>query len=370
MPHKNTFSRIYIHVPFCTSKCDYCAFYSLPSPPQELINKYLEKLNLDFEKYAPFCPAPQSIFIGGGTPNSLNIKSLEKLLSSLDEYFDLKKVKEFSIECNPESLDAEKSSIIAAYANRVSMGVQSFSPQLRKTIGRAADPKSFYSALERLRNAGIKNIGTDLIYAIPGQTLEHWKNELSQAADSGVKHISAYALTLEEGSRLAAKRNLEIPDDELSATMWEAAEKKLQSKGFRRYEISNYAMPGFECSHNTQIWFGDTYIGFGPAAASFDGSDRWTNPADIDKWLSDAAPDMDVIPREKRLREIFVMGLRLVNGWDIGKFRRLAGDELTEKIILECKDFSSEGLLEISEENLRLSSRGLLLWNAIGSELL
>jgi len=357
-------------VPFCVSKCSYCAFYSVPSAPQELIDGYLEKLKLDFEKFAPRCSAPQSIFIGGGTPNSLSANNMRKLFSSIDEFFDLKSVKEFSIECNPEFLDPEKASLIASYANRVSMGVQSFSPASRKTIGRAGDPASFYSALNLLRSNGMENIGADLIYAIPGQSLAQWKSELSQAADSGVKHISAYALTLEEGSSLAADKDLEIPDDEVSAAMWEAAGNVLSSKGFRRYEISNYSLPGFECSHNSAIWLGDTYIGFGPAAASFDGTDRWTNPSDIEKWLAGDAPEMDVIPREKRLREIFVMGLRLADGWNIQNFRKLAGDDLAKRMISECSSFVSEGIFDIQDDSLRLTAKGLLLWNAVGSELL
>jgi len=250
------------------------------------------------------------------------------------------------------------------------MGVQSFSQELRKVIGRTGNPESFYAALNLLNSNGIENIGTDLIYAIPGQTIEEWHAELSLAADSGVKHISAYALSIEEGSRLASDKNLKIPDDELSASMWESAGEVLQTKGFRRYEISNYAIPSFECAHNTDIWLGNTYIGFGPAASSFDGTDRWTNPSDINQWLAGKQPDMDIIPREKRLREIFVMGLRLADGWDIDDFRKIAGDQLTEKIILQCDEFSAEGLLEISSRSLRLTEKGFLLWDAIGSEFL
>ena len=370
MSDKNTFNRIYVHVPFCLSKCSYCAFYSTAGAPQNLIDSYLDKLRSDFEKLSPECPGPQSIFIGGGTPNSLNAASLEKLLSILSSAFNLDNVNEFSIECNPESLDNEKASIIGRYANRVSMGVQSFSPELRKIIGRAGKPESFYSGIELLKTNGIKNIGTDLIYAIPGQTLEEWSSELSFAADCGVKHISAYALSIEEGSRLAENKNLKIPDDELSASMWECAGKALQEKGFVRYEISNYAIPSCECRHNTEIWRGDTYIGFGPAASSFDGRDRWTNPADISQWLDGKSPERDIIPREKRLREIFVMGLRLTHGWDIERFRQIAGDALTEKIIRECAVFASEDLLDIVGRSLRLTEKGLLLWNAIGAELL
>ncbi|OGV31671.1 MAG: hypothetical protein A2020_05790 [Lentisphaerae bacterium GWF2_45_14] len=365
-----TFNRIYIHVPFCSSKCAYCAFYSVAGAAQPRIENYLEKLRRDFKKYAPSCPAPQSIFIGGGTPNSLNASSLENLFSIIADSFNLESVSEFSIECNPESLDEKKAAVISKYADRVSMGVQSFSPALRKVLGRNGNPETFYNALNLLNSKGIENIGTDLIYAIPGQTLEEWSSELSQAVDSGVKHISAYSLTIEEGSSLASDKNIKVPDDELSATMWETAGQILGKKNFLRYEISNYSRPSFECRHNTDIWLGDTYIGFGPAASSFDGSDRWTNPPDISQWLAGKDPEMDIITPEKRLREIFVMGLRLTDGWDIERFRGKAGNALTEKIIGECQFFSSENLMEITEKNLRLNDKGLLLWNTVSSELL
>ncbi|MFA6293424.1 MAG: radical SAM family heme chaperone HemW, partial [Victivallales bacterium] len=304
-------NRLYIHVPFCASKCGYCAFYSLPSPRDSDIDSYLEKLALDFKSSSHLCGKLDSVFIGGGTPTFLSAENLLKLFSLINSFFEISASAEISIECNPETLTPEKARIIAKFANRVSLGIQSFNPLFRKILGRQGSVSTIGKAISLLTKNGIGNIGCDLIYAIPGQSPEDWQDDLEKAVSLPLKHISAYSLTYEEGTLLTKNPQNFTTDDrrlttnDYSIKMWNLAGSFLRKHDFRRYEISNYAKRGFECRHNLEIWYGDKYLGFGPAAASFDGDKRWINVGDLQKWLSGAEPEFDLIPPEKRAREIF-----------------------------------------------------------------
>jgi putative oxygen-independent coproporphyrinogen III oxidase len=367
--------RLYIHVPFCSRKCDYCAFYSEPAPTTDMIKGYLSRLEEEFIGNAPLCSELNSIYIGGGTPSLLNIGQLTQLFEKIVANFAISQNAEVSIECNPESLNAENVPVIANFANRVSIGVQSFNCEFRKTIGRSGNVKTINNAVELLNSNGIDNLGIDLIYAIPGETLDDWKSELKKAISLPVKHISAYSLTFEEGTELFNRNcdsNTNISSDihmDNDAAMWEYAGDFLQDNGFPQYEISNYAHPEYTCKHNEGIWLGDTYLGCGPAAASFDGQNRWVNPSSLDQWLAGEKAEIDIISPEKRAKEIFVMGLRTTKGWESDDFMSMTGykwedwlDELSVPI--------NSGLLEQTEKNITCNRQGLLLWNEIAEILI
>ncbi len=389
-------SRLYIHVPFCASKCGYCAFYSIPCPSSVSIDRYLEKMGNDFKDSSRLCGKIESVFIGGGTPTFLSAGNLGKLFSSLFSHFEISASAEISIECNPETLTAEKADLIAKFANRVSLGIQSFNPKFRKILGRQGSLKSIDKAISLLSGNGISNIGCDLIYAIPGQSLDDWRDDLEKATALPLKHISAYSLTVEEGTLLSERMsNVEyrISNDEIkhntndrrpttllrqgfegqaddySIRMWNLASSLLGKHGFRRYEISNYSKRGYKCRHNLEIWYGDRYLGFGPAASSFDGKKRWTNISDLEKWLSGAEPDTDIISPEKRAREIFVMGLRTSHGWDKIFFLHRTGFDL-EILRKEIRQLINMKLLLETGENIRCSKKGLLLWNEVAEMLI
>ncbi|HCE47023.1 MAG TPA: hypothetical protein DET40_26035 [Lentisphaeria bacterium] len=394
-------NRLYIHVPFCASKCGYCAFYSIPRPESEIIGAYLSKLERDLEKASNSCGKIDSIFIGGGTPTYLSAGNLERLFSSVSSHFEISADAEISIECNPETLTAGKAELIAEFANRVSLGIQSFNPKFRKILGRQGSPESIGKAIRLLLNNGIGNIGCDLIYAIPGQSLSDWQCELEKAASLPLKHISSYSLTIEEGTLLAEKMsNIEyrIPNDEIkhntdtrhltpesspiqpatdhgqlttdnSVEMWNLAGAILKKHGFSRYEISNYSRRGFECRHNLEIWYGDKYLGFGPAASSFDGIKRWTNAGDLGKWLSGAQPEIDSIPAEKRAREIFVMGLRTSQGWNKIFFHRKTGFK-SDIFSPELAELREHSLIRETDEKIFCTKKGLLLWNEVAERLI
>lgn len=406
--------KIYIHVPFCASKCGYCAFYSLPSPEPEAIDSYLEKLEQDFKSSSAICGKLDSVFIGGGTPTFLSAENLRILFSLIHSYFHISASAEISIECNPETLTVEKARIIANFANRVSLGIQSFNPEFRKILGRQGAVSTIDKAIALLTKNGVVNIGCDLIYAIPGQTPDDWRRDLEKAASLPLKHISAYSLTYEEGTRLAEEisklesgksklENKDNPDsrrlkpatsdqnsddrrqttedrqstandrrlttNDLSIKMWDLAGTVLKRYGFHRYEISNYAKLGFECVHNLDIWYGDKYLGFGPAAASFDGDKRWTNAGDLQKWIAGAEPEIDLIPSENRAREIFVMGLRTSQGWDKKYFLLKTGFDLN-RWKTDFVPLLDARLLNETAENIKCTRKGLLLWNEVAEMLI
>ena len=363
-------ARLYVHVPFCRAKCAYCAFYSeAPVRPQS-VALYLEALEAEFVRVAPGAGALASVFVGGGTPSGLGAAALGQLLSLIRRRFVLLPQAEWTVEANPESLDDEVVATLAGSGvNRVSVGVQTLVPALRQTLGRRGDPSAALARLEALRQAGIARLNVDLIYHIPGQSLEHWEGDLRAVLGLGVTHLSAYALTLEEGSRLAAAK-LALPTEEEFTEMWQRTETVTAEYGLRRYEISNFSRPGAECQHNLGVWSGEPYLGCGPAAASFDGQQRWTNPPSLQSWLDGASAELDPLPARARAAEILAFGLRLVDGWDPVRFRQATGMALEDVHPAALDELVALGLLERRPGRLRPTPAGLLLHDALAQRIL
>ncbi len=355
------FSSLYVHVPFCAARCDYCAFYSVAGAAPALRAHYLERIA--DERHALEQP-PTSIYVGGGTPSILEPEDLGVLLGMLGS------APEFTVEVNPDSLTPDKIDVLARCGvNRVSLGIQSFVPTHRLTIGRRGSLAGLSETLAHLRAADIVNIGMDLIYAIPGQTLGDWRADLTQAAECGVQHISTYELTAEEGTRLTAARLPSIPEKS-TVEMWELATDLLRCHGLERYEVSNFARPGSECRHNMDIWHGGTYLGIGPAAASFDGRERWTNPADIEAWLGRRPPEHDRLPPDRRAAEILALGLRTVAGWTRDQFLAATGTDYAETHADVLLTLCGHGLLQMTETTVRPTERGLLFADTVARRLL
>lgn len=359
---------LYVHVPFCASKCGYCAFYSEPEPDLLSVERYLTCLGDHILRSAPALAPLQTLFIGGGTPTYLNECALEKLLKSLSG-LPFAENYEWSVECNPETLTDRKAALLAEYGvNRVSLGVQSFIPRLRDILGRRGSVETVTDAVVKLRTNGISRLSGDLIYAVPTQTFDEAKSDLFRLLDLGVTHCSAYSLTAEEGSRCFSDFD-ESETEETAVSVWEAYPDWVSSYGLNRYEISNYAVPGAECRHNFRIWQGEPYLGLGPAAASFDGILRYTEPADLLQWLEGVPPESDPLTSHARAAELLVFGLRTVSGWHDEDFRRVSGYTLrhfqTPLIALV-----ENGLLVQMEDCLYPTARGLSFWNEIASALL
>ncbi|MBO4647797.1 MAG: radical SAM family heme chaperone HemW [Lentisphaeria bacterium] len=354
---------LYIHVPFCGGKCDYCAFYSEPDggrwmrPWLDKIKKELSVLNglkLD------------TIYLGGGTPTLLPAGLLAELLGALNDLHS--GAAEISIECNPESLTPEKAELLGKYVTRVSLGVQSFDPELRRRIGRRGDPAAIRPAFELLRRNGLENLSCDLICGLPGQSAAAWENDLRQALTLPVKHLSAYSLTVEDGTPLS-RRFCADPDSDLrTAAMDRLTRRILKAAGLKQYEISNYALPGFECRHNQNVWHGETYLGLGPAACSFDGRDRFTQTASVRQWLEGNGPELDKVTDDVRRAEMLIMGLRTVRGWKRGEFEAVAGIEPEALRPGAIDSLRRKGMMK--KRTIALTRRGLDFWNDAALELL
>lgn len=356
----------YIHVPFCRSKCGYCAFYSEPSPSGEAEDAYLDRLETLMERREASAGPCETVYLGGGTPTLLSEARLERLFSMIRKHLRPDEMTELSIESNPETLTESKVRLIRSFATRLSLGVQSFDAALRKTLGRDCSPQALEQAAGWIAAAGFPHWNCDLIYAIPGQTAEDFSADLRRAESLGVDHLSCYSLTPEEGALLAGSL---IPDENDAARMWELAGRS----GLSRYEISNYAIPGGECRHNLNVWRGGLLTGFGPAAAGFDGRVRRIEPASLDGWLRGDPPELDEIPPGERLNEIFAVNLRTVAGWTPELWAKVPGaDSWASRLSIarRAEAETSPEWFDISPERITLSDLGLLFWNSVAEELL
>jgi oxygen-independent coproporphyrinogen-3 oxidase len=278
---------------------------------------------------------------------------------------------EFALEANPSSLHPEKIHRLKnAGVNRVSLGLQSFNSDQRRRIGRHGNPDTVYAAVNDLRHVGISNINLDLIYAVPDQTHDDLNADLEKLVALSPRHISTYSLIIEAGTPLHARGGQEMNDDD-SVSMWHFIEQYLgEHSALRRYEISNFAEPGYACRHNVDIWRGGRFLGFGPSASYFDGKSRWTQVSDLNGWMSGESPVEDAVPPHERAVEILHTGLRLRDGWDRCAFSEQTGFEIEDLCDPDrIARFVEDGLIEFTDTSMRLTLRGMLLSNYIQREL-
>lgn len=359
--------QLYCHVPFCRNKCAYCAFYSLPGADRAQRRRYLDHLAGELAGAAPEPAA--SLYFGGGTPSLLEPDELAELFDLFSRYTSLLPGAEISMELNPETLTAEKIALIRRHVTRVSLGVQSFDPALRRTLGRDCSQAALDRALSLIRDAEFPHFNCDLIYAIPGQTAAGFAADLERAVAAGADHLSCYALTPEEGTRLAAAGT--VPDEDFATDCWLMAGRILAGHGIRRYEISNYARPGCECQHNLAVWRGSRLAGFGPAAASYDGNLRYIRPESLSRWLAGDAPELDWLEPAARRREIAAVNLRTTAGWLRQDFLQLPGAVEAEwdDLLRRTADLPPEWF-DRHDGGLRLTDSGLLFWDTAAAAVL
>ncbi|MGI5971576.1 MAG: radical SAM family heme chaperone HemW [Oscillospiraceae bacterium] len=347
---------LYIHIPFCMVKCDYCAFYSLKGRG-DLMDAYCSALNSQFRAYKGVCA--DTVFFGGGTPSLLGSSRLSGLLRNIFEVFNVQPLSEISLEANPESSpDSFLAEAREAGFNRVSLGVQSFIDSELKSAGRVHDASRAIKSVLAARKAGFDDINADLIYGLPGQTMETWRESIRTALSLPLTHMSLYALTPEPGTRLYER--FREADGDLQADMYLEACALLADAGFIHYEVSNWAKPGFECRHNLKYWRLEEYLGFGPAAASDFGGRRFTAAADLESYLrcpvspplsEDSSPD-----GPEREKERLMLSLRTADGIETGRF------------LPYCEELAERGLGQIRDGRFRLTDAGFLLSNSIIGE--
>lgn len=367
---------IYVHVPFCKRKCAYCDFASFAGCENQ-IDSYFNALNGEIDVWADELRAyrARSIFFGGGTPSLVPAEKIAGVLDHLRSCVEFAPDIEITLEANPGTVDMDKLRIYRdAGVNRLSFGVQSFDGELLKNLDRIHTPGEACEAVRMAREAGFVNISIDLMYALPGQTMAQWAATLDKAVSLPVKHISAYSLIVEEGTRMA--RWVEegiacIPDDDLVNEMQRMAVMKLAKAGFERYEISNFAQPGFESRHNYTYWTGGEYLGLGSAAHSLMNNLRFGNPPELARYLAgERRLDECLRTREDRREEMLMLATRTVRGLDLDEWHSNFGDRLEETKAKEIEKLINYGLIEIGNGFLKLTTVGLELQDSVILELM
>ena len=369
---------LYVHAPFCRAKCRYCAFFSAPPRPGER-EAYLAVL-LDeiafwggrLGRFAP--PGAPTLFFGGGTPSLLGADPLARILAALRRTFGLAPDAEITLEANPDS--ATPDFLAAARrlgVNRLSLGVQSLRDADLAALGRAHDAGQAVAAFRAGRGAGFANIGLDLIFGLPGQSVAGWLETLRRAADLGPDHLSCYGLTIEPGTPLArdAAALAALPDEDAQAEMFLRGAELLEAAGFRHYEISNFARPGRECRHNQACWRGRDCLGLGPAAATTLNGARWVDPPDLGAWAAlvragrPGTTAREELGPEVRAREALMLALRTAEGLDLDEHRRRCGVDLAAERAGLLADLARAGLAVLADGRLRLTRRGMLVSNSV-----
>lgn len=367
----------YVHLPFCTTKCGYCDFYSLPTIPG-LIDDLVGAVVDELRRRDPGRPV-ETVFVGGGTPTVLPGAALERILSEISGRAG--GVAEFTVEANPSSTDELKLGLLKRHGvSRVSFGAQSFNLDELRVLERIHDPRHIFESVAAARATGFNNINLDLIYAIPGQTLQSWKATLARAIELRTEHLSCYALMYEPGTSLTRLRNegRVIPSDEDGeAEMFECTIDTLTAAGFEHYEVSNFARPGRRCRANMIYWENREYLGIGPSAVSYLDAVRLKNVADVRRYVEfmRTAPSAVVVEREAltplgRAGETAVQMLRLTEGIDRAKFRLQTGFDAGELFADRIREFTALGLLESDTRGIRLTRRGMMVANRVMAEFL
>ena len=392
---------LYIHIPFCKSRCIYCGFYSTTRLEQR--QKYVDALckemilrrgyrsegvkelrssdnteatnNLSTCQLVNLSTKINTIYLGGGTPSQLSIAQLEQLFIYINKVYSIGEDAEVTMECNPDDITDDYAQAISRLPiNRVSMGVQTFDDNRLRFLHRRHSSENVYNAVERLRQAGINNISIDLMYGFPNQTVDEWRLDIEKAISLNVEHISAYSLMFEEGTplfKMLESKKIEEADEEQGLEMFNSLIDTLTAAGFEHYEISNFAKPGFRSRHNSSYWQGIPYIGIGAAAHSYDIKTRQWNVSDIDEYIKSI--DKGIIPMEyetidddTRYNDTITTALRTADGIDM--------TSLSTKHRTHChasaETYIAQGLLELKNNRLRITRKGIFVSDMIMSDLM
>ena len=373
---ENSPMEIYIHIPFCIRKCDYCDFLSGPSGPKEQAD-YVQALLREIQAAEEGeGRSVSSIFIGGGTPSVLDERLLGDILREIRNRFKMKEDAEITIEVNPGTANIGK---LQAYRemgiNRLSIGLQSPEDRELKILGRIHNYGQFLETYQEARTVGFDNINIDLMSAIPDQTYEGWVKNLRTVAELEPEHISAYSLIVEEGTPFAA-RKLNLPDEDTEYNMYEATAQILKEYGFEQYEISNYARKGRECRHNVGYWTRQDYLGFGLGASSLYGKERFANTQDMKKYLENSRNPEKIrekepsLTREDEMAEFMFLGLRMTKGISKADFQRCFGCTIESVYGEVLEKYESMELLLEKDGRIFLSREGIHVSNSIMAEFL
>ncbi|HHW00501.1 MAG TPA: oxygen-independent coproporphyrinogen III oxidase [Clostridiaceae bacterium] len=367
---------LYIHIPFCKSKCLYCDFNSFAGM-EMLIEPYFNALKKEIELYAGRLEdcLVKTIFIGGGTPSFVDAAFISDLLHICERNFTLKKDTEISMEANPGTLSREKlETYMKAGINRLSIGLQAWQNKMLKFIGRIHTVEEFLDNFRQARDEGFKNINIDLIFGLPGQTMADWKETVDSVAGLNPEHVSCYSLKIEKDTpfwEMLETGKISQAEDEMDREMYYYAKEKFNGKGMKHYEISNFAYPGFECEHNLIYWKAEEYIGIGAGSHSYINGERYNNVYDICRYIKEVTNG--IIPLENveridfrdRVSEFIILGLRLIEGISTVEFRKKFGCDISDIYGRQLLKLTERGLIEQKGNNIMLTGKGLDLANQV-----
>jgi oxygen-independent coproporphyrinogen-3 oxidase len=369
---------IYIHIPFCVKKCGYCDFYSVKWD-EESENKYIHSAINEIKSYNELSSkyVVDSIYIGGGTPSIINPKNLEKIISTIRCLFTVEENSEISMEANPNSLWENIKTYGEIGINRLSIGIQSLNDNILKRIGRIHNSKEALQAIDRAISFGFENINADVMFNIPGQTVDDINDTISKLVTKQIRHISFYSLKLEEGTPMyLLKKNKKIvmPEEDLEREMYYAGRNIMEKHGLMQYEISNFSVKGYECRHNLKYWKQEEYIGIGPSAHSFLGNVRFSNPSDLTEYITsgengvferNTLEEMD----ENDIKfEYIMLRLRLTEGLKFADFKNKFSIDFKEAYKEQIKHLTENNLIESDDDVIRLTKRGMDLSNYVFSQ--
>jgi len=376
---------LYVHVPFCAQKCEYCAFYS-EAASGELVNRYVNALVRELELTAPDL-RPEAVFFGGGTPSLLNLRQWEAVLGAMDR-LGLLGAAEWTVECNPATVSADKARLLRDYGvNRISMGVQSLEADLLDRLGRVHTRDMVFRSFDTLRAAGFDNINVDLMFAIPGQTMTDWRKTMTEATALGSEHLSCYEVIYEEDTPLFEQLQAgrcQVNED-LACDMFEALVDTATSAGFHQYEVANFArhlgrepfeIPDRACRHNVNYWRGGPFHGLGPSATGFVEGTRTRNSANTRLYCDHleqgrrAIESSETLSPLARAGETAAFGLRMNTGWPWDEFRNVTGFDLRHEWAADLAQLEADGLGTIRPDRFQPTARGLRCADLVAETLL
>lgn len=369
---------LYIHIPFCARKCNYCDFNSFVSDTKT-IDRYLHALEKELDGL-PGQYLLKTVYIGGGTPSVLSESQLEKLLSFVARQNPVTEIREYTVEANPGTLTKDKVVLLKEYGvNRMSLGVQSFQKRQLKLLGRIHSDDNAREAFTLLRTNGFQNINIDLIFGCPGQTPDDWEKDLRDAAELNPEHLSTYALTYEAGTPLASDERhgvVDKLDEGVELDMYKRAIGYLTRNCYHHYEISNFAKDGYECCHNRVYWENKGYIGIGAGAYSFLHGMRTANEKDLGKYLRGIDENThrksfrECLPQERLASETVIMSLRMRQGISNADFYQRFGYSIEDQFGDQINRLQTYGLVAFEDERLRLTEKGLFVADTVMTEFL
>lgn len=370
---------LYLHIPFCAKRCIYCDFFSNTDPKykEPFLSALLREMEIrkDYLGNAPL----ETLYFGGGTPSRLEAADFDRIFQTVDRLFGLGSCSEITLEANPDDLTPDYIARLRSFPfNRISMGVQSFDPGDLRFLNRRHTAEQALRAVESCREQGFSNLSIDLIYGLPGQTPEKWAANLAQALRLDIPHLSAYHLIYEEGTalyRLREAGKVKPVDEEESVAFFSTLIDTLSAAGYLHYEISNFARPGCFSRHNTSYWTGEPYLGLGPSAHSYNGTERAWNPSSLPLYIKGMEEGNSILETESldlytRYNDFIITGLRTMWGIRLSDLREKFGERLAAYCERQAAFFINQGLLIRSGESLVLSKKGIFISDGIMSDLL